>query len=266
MSSTAENTSSTIVAELVLASDLHIRDLDDERGRLLLDLIARVDGKTAYFVLNGDIFDFYFGYGAYFRTKYARLTAALQQLAQRGTTVIIIEGNHEFHLSAAGWQNIEIVTNGDLLLTLPSGTRVKVNHGDLLYDDRLYAAFRGLIKSRLVRTCARALPGAWLDAYAMRHAAISRSRDQYRKLNHQRVLTAFSRWLATPPHAHHGIIGHYHVPYAEPHTNGGLMLSVESWDSPSILVYRHSTFWRANLREVGAPFVFDRTKPLHPTS
>lgn len=256
--------SSQLVAELVLASDLHVRDPDDERGQLLLDLVERIDGKTSYFVLNGDVFDFYFGCGAYFRKKFERLTTALERLAQRGTTVVFVEGNHEFHLHEAGWKHIEIVTEGDLLLTLPSGARIKINHGDLLHDDPLYAAFRTLIKSRLVRACARAVPGAWLDAYAMRHASISRARDQYRKLNHTHLLAAFARWLEAEPQAHHGIIGHYHVPYAEPHKDGGLMLSVESWDRPSVLVYRDSSFWRANLDRVGQPFVFAPALSINP--
>lgn len=249
-------------AELVLASDLHVREPLDVRARLLLDLIDRIDGRTACFVLNGDVFDFCYGGGRYFRRKYEDIGAALERLAARGTRVVFVEGNHEFHMREAGWRNVEIVVDRDLLVTLPSGVRIKITHGDLLSGDPLYAAFRALVKSRFARACANLIPGAWLDAYAMRHATISRSRDRYRTLDHARVLGHFARWLAEGAPAEHGIIGHYHVPYAEPRAGGGLLLSVESWDRPSILVYREGAFWRANLDAVGAVFELAPTRPL----
>lgn len=252
----------TLQGELVLASDLHVREPEEHRARLLVDLIDRIDGATAYFVLNGDVFDFYFGAGAYFRRKYAAIGAALERLSARGTRVLFIEGNHEFHMHEAGWQQVEIVTTRDLVLPLPSGTRVKITHGDLLSDDPLYRMFRALIKSQAVRAGAKLLPGAWLDAYAMRHASISRSRDKYRTLDHQKILANFSQWLVTAPTADHGIIGHFHVPYAEPHPHGGLMVSVASWDQPSVLVFRDRRFWRAHLNEVGAAFQLTTARPL----
>lgn len=251
-----------LAGELVLASDLHVREPDDHRAQLLIDLVDRIDGSTAYFVLNGDVFDFYFGAGAYFRKKYAAIGTALERLAARGTKVILVEGNHEFHMAEAGWHNVEIIRDHDLVLSLPSGTRVKITHGDLLSQDPLYGAFRALIKSRVVRAGAKLLPGSWLDAYAMRHAAVSRSRDKYRTLDHRQILAQFSRWLIREPTADHGIIGHFHVPYAEPHASGGFMVSVASWDTPSVLVYHDQSFWRAQLAEVGASFELTQAESL----
>src|SRR4051812_31574635 len=63
--------SGPIDAELVVASDIHLRSLDDARGKLLLATIDRLAPTVRTLVLNGDVFDFCYGGGRYFRAKYA---------------------------------------------------------------------------------------------------------------------------------------------------------------------------------------------------
>ena len=249
------NQSNKLYGQLVLASDVHMQRVDDRRGQLLLDAISRIDpARTGVFVLNGDIFDFCFGRSPYYRAKFKPLGDALERLAEAGTRVVFVEGNHEFWMDAIGWRGVEIVKAKDLLLTLKDGARVRVTHGDLIIHDQLYRVFRAFVKSRFLATLARLLPGRLLDAYTLRYAKVSRGQDQYRTLNHERILGAFDRWLAEGAFDH-GIIGHFHVPYAEPRTGkDGLMVSVDSWDVPNVLVFDEGNFSRVFLQEVGAPF------------
>jgi UDP-2,3-diacylglucosamine hydrolase len=253
--------SDTLDAALVVASDIHLRHLGDERGRLLLDVLARV-GRVEYLVLNGDICDFCNGDSRYFRSKFAALGAALSDVAKSGTKVLFIEGNHEFNMSEIGWDGVEIVTERDRVVTLSTGERIKFSHGDLIKDDPWYRAFRGLVKSRFARYGSRLIPGRWLDAYSLKHASVSRAQDKYRKLDHAKILAAFNRWLGDGSYDH-GIIGHFHVPYAEKReTHDGLMLSVDSWDLPNLLVYRGARFQRVFLRGPGAPFEFEAAESI----
>jgi UDP-2,3-diacylglucosamine hydrolase len=243
----------TLEAPLVVASDVHLRTLEDRRGELLVDALGRLGRGVEWLVLNGDVFDFCFGGSRYFRRKFAGLGAILEAIATRGTRVVFVEGNHEFHLDEIGWRGVEVVDR-PIVATLRDGTRVKIAHGDLVLDDPWYRAFRGLIKSRFIRTGASLLPGSWLDGYSLRHAAVSRSRDKYRTLDHARILGAFNRWLRDEE-AQHGVIGHFHVPYAERRELGdGLLLSVESWDNPNLLVYGDGRFQRIHLAAPGVPF------------
>ncbi len=253
--------SDTLDAALVVASDIHLKHLADSRGKLLLDVLARL-GRVEYLVLNGDIFDFCLGDSRYFQNKFRPLGEALSDVSRRGTKVLFVEGNHEFHMTAVGWQGVEFVTERDRVVTLSTGETVKISHGDLITDDFWYRAFRGLVKSRVARYGARLVPGSWLDAYSLKHASISRAQDKYRKLDHARILGAFNRWLADGAYDH-GVIGHFHVPYAEKRdTHDGLMLSVDSWDLPNLLIFKDARFQRVFLREVGAPFVFDATESI----
>lgn len=247
-------TGSRLDAPLVVASDVHLRHLDDERGRLLLDVLGRLGPRVEWLVLNGDICDFCFGDSRYFREKFARLGEALAGVAARGIKVLFVEGNHEFHMAAMGWRGVEVVVARDRAIRLSSGEAIKLSHGDLLKGDKLYAAFRALVKSAFARWCAMRVPGKWLDWYALRHAVMSRAQDKYRTLDHAKILACFNRWLGDGEYDH-GIIGHFHVPYAEKReTHDGLMLSVESWDRPNLLVYDGGRFERVFLKEPGAAF------------
>jgi len=249
-------------ATLVVASDVHIQHMADRRGCLLLDLVERLSSDVEVLVLNGDIFDFCFGDAAYFRRKFRPLGEALEATVRRGIRVVFVEGNHEVHMDRSGWAGVEFVLAKDFALTLRGGERIKITHGDLITDDPLYRAFRGLVKSQFARRAASYLPGSWLDAYSLRHAKISRSRDPYRTLDHARILAAFRGWLDEGVFDH-GIIGHFHVPYAEPRNGrSGLLLSVDSWDRPNALIYRDGRFLRVHLQEPGRPFVVEPVASL----
>jgi UDP-2,3-diacylglucosamine hydrolase len=230
--------SGPIDAELVVASDIHLRNLDDARGQLLLATLDRLAPSVRTLVLNGDVFDFCYGGGRYFRAKYARLAAALERCAARGLKVVLVEGNHEFHMRLAGWTSVEIV-DGDYVVPLSSGESVRFMHGDLLRDDPLYRAFRRLIKSSATRFAANMVPGRALDAYALGHARASRSRDKYRTLDLEAFTADYERWI-TAHEGNHGIVGHFHVDYARRRADGkGLMMCVESWgQQPNLLVFR----------------------------
>lgn len=244
MVSPLESPGNLASAELVVVSDVHLRAAGDSRYRILLELIGQISKTTEYFVLNGDIFDFCFGDSAFFREKFHEIGEALDRLAKTGVKVVFIEGNHEFHIEELGWTNIEIITTHSRPIKLRSGVHIKIGHGDLITDDPLYRAFRGFVKSGLVRQVAKRLPGHWLDAYALRHALLSRSRDKYRTLDHHRILRAFGKFLGDDDYDH-GIIGHFHVPYAEKReTSDGWMLSVESWDQPNALTFAGGHFYR----------------------
>lgn len=256
--------SQDLYGTLILCSDLHIRSADDLRCQLLLDILERINPeKTRYFVLNGDIFDFCFGPSNYFRHKFSALGKALERLAERGVRVILVEGNHEFHLHEIGWRGVEFFSddrNQPLILSLDEQRQVAITHGDLIKKDRLYFTFRKVVKSSLVKWLVRLLPGHWLDLYALKHAQLSRKADHYRQLDHKGLMAATIRWLEKIP-ANTLIFGHFHTPYAEVIKQKSV-LSVESWDRPNLLIYREHEFQRVYLTQKGAPFSYQPARSI----
>lgn len=259
-----ENAGWPLAAELVVVSDIHLGHCADERGQYLLNTIHQlVKSDVRTFVMLGDIFDFTLGSSGYYRRKFAPIGAALTRLAASGTRVLFFEGNHEFNMPRFGWDGVEIIEEGDRLIELGDGTRVLMTHGDMLYPSKVYAAFRHVVKSRLVKEVASLFPGTFLDKMTLKSAQISRAQDDSRTMNHRGLLETANRWLAGSD-AQHGIFGHFHVPYAEPREDAkGKILSLDCWDKPNLLIYTEKEFWRGALGKDGS-LTIRKAEPIMP--
>ncbi len=237
-------------ASLIVVSDIHLHHCDDVRALNLLTLVNRLEKlDLEYFVLLGDIFDFGLGSSKFYRRKFAPIGQALTALAQSGTKVIFFEGNHEFNLKRFGWKDVRVIESGDHILHLQDGAKIKLAHGDMIYPSKVYAAFRQMVKSAPVKEIASLVPGRLLDRLTLKSAEISRAQDDTRKMDHLGLIETANAWLNRDD-CHHGIFGHFHVPYAEPRQNGvGKILSLDCWDKPNFLLYNEGEFYRGFLEE-----------------
>jgi UDP-2,3-diacylglucosamine hydrolase len=239
----------TLDAEIIVVSDIHLGNLTDRRGQLLMKLLTHLSQKVRYFIFNGDIFDFCFGKNVYFRQKFYELGIILDRLNKNGTQVLFLEGNHEFAMEELAWNFVKIITEKYYIINSIDGNSIAITHGDLLTEDPLYQRFRALLKSKKTHFLADLLPGRFLDTYALNHAKISRSRDQYRQIDHEKVVKNAFKWLEETG-ANTGVFGHFHIPYCENRAINGenrKIICLESWDYPNLLAYRDRSFYRAYL-------------------
>ncbi len=254
-------------AEFVAVSDIHLEHPGDDRGQVLLEVIdACISANVQCFALLGDIFDFCLGGTDYFSKKFAAIGERLEALAASGTRVIFIEGNHEFDLAKMRWRGIEVVSESErergMKWRSASGKEILMTHGDLFYAPNSYLTFRKLIKSRPSLFAVSMIPGPLMDAYALRHARASRSRDPYRIINERAILDD-ARKFALEKAADHLLFGHFHIPWAEAlrtetsdETSTGLMLCMNSWDKPNVLVFDGKQFYRGFAAGPGQAMAF----------
>ena len=253
---------SNIDASLVLASDIHLHEVDDFKGKTLLDTLDRVaKGKVEYFVFLGDIFDFCLGSHPYFRKRYQVIGDALERVAASGTKVVYLEGNHEFRIRDFKWKGVQFFPSGETAIQLKTGEKLKLAHGDMIYSHERYKKFRRVVKSRFVTAVARLVPGPLLNWLAISGSHVSRSADDYRKIDHNAILTAVNDWLEASDHDY-GLFGHFHVPYAEKRRDGksGGVYSVDFWGKPNFLVFKDGGFQR--LKFDGEKSLWEDTKPV----
>ena len=222
---------------LVVASDVHIRDANDTRYELLCQLIEEaMQARAQALVLNGDIFEFFFGWRSYFKNKYSRLLSLLDQLAATGAQVWFVEGNHEYGLDGLVRHfRFKIVPSDGGIFIAPDGKRILVAHGDLLSPDFSYRVFRRVMRSQFVNCLAFLFPQTILDRLTLWFAKTSRSKDKYRVLEHDKI-RAMAAHKMREQCADVIIFGHFHHPYDDQIQNSGHLLSVTSWDEPSCIV------------------------------
>lgn len=253
-------------AEVVLASDIHLLNLESSRGQMVLTLLENLSNPVEYLVLNGDIFDFCFGKSKFFQSKFAKLGAALTRLVAKGVQIIFVEGNHEFSMAQVNWHGVQFVGEHTKIIQTKSGLKIALTHGDLLLNDPKYQLFRNFLKSEQMISFAAKIPGSWLDSYALRHAKVSRSRDAYRRVDHKKVVDAAFKWLGSTE-AQLGIFGHFHIPYAEALVMKGTdyrVFCVESWDRPNLLVIKQGRPLRTYLDQwiSSGHWTFTEPKPI----
>jgi UDP-2,3-diacylglucosamine hydrolase len=235
-----------IDGQLAVVSDVHIRDPGDMRTKLFVEMIDKMSlGKIDWFVLNGDIFDFFFGGSDYFFQKFESIFASLERLAKTGTKIVYLEGNHELGLAERGtYRGVRYSQAFEDEIRLDSGEVIFINHGDLMSREVGYRIFRWVVKSKPVILLAKILPQRRLDQFADWLARLSRSKDKYRDIRHEPIIASAQKWLQAKPDGH-GIFGHFHIPYELKRSNAsGLILSVKSWDEPSLLIYKNKQFQR----------------------
>ncbi len=222
---------------LVIASDVHVRTEHDARYLLLCQLVEEALAKRARgLVLNGDIFDFFFGWGPYFQSKYVRLLSGLDALARSGAKVWFVEGNHEFGMDPVRRKyKFEVISSKGKLWLSPNGSKYLIAHGDLLRRDFKYELFRAFIRSWLISALAICIPQWFLDQFTLWFASTSRKKDKYRVLRHEKIISCAKQEMLRHD-ADVIIIGHFHHPYDEVFSDGKRLLSVSSWDEPSCLV------------------------------
>jgi UDP-2,3-diacylglucosamine hydrolase len=225
---------SKISSYMVVVSDIHLIDSQDRSWNSLLHLLNNIDSQQCrYFILAGDIFDFFLPGVRYFEEKFQGIIQAIQKIAAEGVKVYYIQGNHEFGFTHFRWIGVEVVTVRDLRLPLPDGRTIAFCHGDRLVAPWHYFVYLAVIRSWIVTMIAHLLPSSWLDRLALNISSRSRARDPYRTLNHARVLAAANHWLASTG-AELGVIGHFHYPYNH-RVSAGNVVGLPSWARPNAL-------------------------------
>lgn len=233
---------------MLVISDSHFLNQIDENASKFFNFFENVDLENLeYFVLLGDIFDFYFGAGVFFKKKFSRFHELFDKLSKNNVKVIFIQGNHEFCLGGVDWGKVEVVTNFEKKITISDGTQFVFTHGDRLLAPPSYFWYLRVTRSRIFSLIARFLPQKRLDDLALAISRKSRSKDKYRILDHEKVLNSVNNWIGQHDHAH-GIFGHFHHPYFEKRKdNKGFVISMDSWWHPNFLGYKDSRFVRINL-------------------
>ncbi|HUP01670.1 MAG TPA: UDP-2,3-diacylglucosamine diphosphatase [Gemmatimonadota bacterium] len=201
------------------------------------DLVAFLDalpsGDALY--LLGDLFDFWFDFGAPPPPAYGPVLRALERATRRGVRIAFMGGNHDFWartLRRPGYleREIGLALIGDPCPVTLQGMRLFLTHGDALGgSEGAYRFVRGVLRSPAAIRAFRILPqrlGYWLAA---RTSAVSRERhDEAARVRHRDALRAQALATLAAGGWDAVIAGHVHHPERIV-TENGVYLNLGDW-------------------------------------
>lgn len=227
----------SVSGAVVFVTDIHLRSSQDPHYKALLELIERVDENSVeYFVLLGDIFDFYFGYARFFYRKFSELFEALEALSEKGVRVLFVQGNHEFSLEKSPWKGVELILSGTHKLCLKNGTKVVLCHGDYLLGKKDYVLYMKIVRSRIFQNLTRLVPPALTDKICLKLA--EKSRKKNKPLDKKRLKEKAYKWLSSFD-AELGFLGHFHISLEhefESVRGKQKVIFVNAWHRPHVTV------------------------------
>jgi UDP-2,3-diacylglucosamine hydrolase len=217
-------------------SDAHLGFAPVGVERAVLDFLRYLDGRAGSLVINGDLFEFWFEWRTVIPRRGFRVLAALADLTERGTTVLMIAGNHDCWGGDVLRRDAGIdyrfgPWNGEI-----AGWRTRLEHGDGLRprEDRKYRAIRHLLRHRVAISAFRWLHPDMATPLATHSSHASRS---YTARDGGRGLREAAEREALADHALDLIIfGHSHVPTLARTGSGAVYANPGSWlDAPTFL-------------------------------
>jgi len=215
----------------IFLADAHLVNPQDSAYQHLLEFLRSQRGQVRHLILLGDIFEFWVGYRHCVFTAYLPLLQLLQQLHSDGTKIIMVEGNHDFHVGPFFSDNLKsTIFCNDGCINL-DGKRVYLTHGDTLAATRSYLLLRRFFRSSFAQLLIRLLPTdtTWKIAEVLGNASKRKRRNtaqQLYRLPSQAIIAQAQQQLSQGSDAF--ICGHFHQAWQQSIDNKPLLV-VGNW-------------------------------------
>jgi UDP-2,3-diacylglucosamine hydrolase len=143
--------------------DVHLDPRVPERERAFckfLDMVAE-QAPDALFLM-GDIFEFWFGYKTVMFTDAISVIAKLASIADSGTKITYIVGNHDFKPGPVFSEHLGLEIAYDPIVRVLGSRKVYISHGDEInYLDKGYRFLKSILRNRFMQTAFKLIPVSW---------------------------------------------------------------------------------------------------------
>jgi len=154
-------------APAYVISDAHLGFATRDIERSLIRFLKHLHGRAGSLVINGDLFEFWFEWRRVMPRGTFRVLAAIADLHDAGTPVLMVAGNHDCWGGEILRDDVGIDFRLEPWQGNLGGWRTRVEHGDGLRgrEDRGYRALRHVLRNRMAIRAFRWLHpdlGSWL--------------------------------------------------------------------------------------------------------
>lgn len=224
-------------APCLLMSDAHLGAAPSERERELTAFLDYARRSAGSVVINGDLFDFWFEWRTVMPRGHVRVLGALAALADAGTPLLMIAGNHDAWGGSVLTSEIGVqLVHGDWDGTL-AGWRAHISHGDGLRtrEDRRYRAMKRVMRHPLA---IRAFGALHPDlATRLASGTSNRSRSHGASDGGAGLRAVAHEYLGAHRETELVVFGHSHVATLDRARSGGVYANPGAWvNRPAYLV------------------------------
>ncbi len=201
--------------------------LDQAKERALCDLLGYLRGRASELYLTGDLFDFWFEFRTAATLKHILTLNALSALAESGTSITFLGGNHDYWAGSEFEQRTHAVVSREPIVVTHFGRKLFIAHGDgLPGGDWSYRLLKAIIRSgpaiaafRLLSPSVGSAIARWASGLSTTDdARIERAIPPMRQLLFDKLDQGFDA----------AIVGHVHAPRLWEH-NGGSAVIIGDW-------------------------------------
>jgi UDP-2,3-diacylglucosamine hydrolase len=200
---------------IFIASDVHLGAVPESTERAFVAFLRHVAENASSLLLAGDLFDFWFEYGAVVPGRHFRVLAALADVVDAGVPVTLAGGNHDAWGGRFLRDEVGITFHADAFRTELAGRRTLVAHGDGVgRGDLKYRALKALLRSRVTIAAFRALhPEIGVRIARRVSSTEAKSGHDAAAAGRARHIEAWAKdQLAHDPTIDLVVCGHAHVP------------------------------------------------------
>ena len=136
-------------------SDVHLGadtyEAEETKRNRLLSFLRSLRGQTPLLYIVGDLFDFWFEYRSVILRQHYRVLYELSALAESGTRIVYLAGNHDFWLGSFLDEQVGIETKYGPLEVNLQDKRFFICHGDgMIAKDWGYRMMRKILHNRFL--------------------------------------------------------------------------------------------------------------------
>lgn len=168
----------------VFLSDVHLRDADSVKSRLVIRFFQEVASRFEKIFILGDLFDVWPGTTPYLTKEFKPVTDTLRGLVKDGHSVYYIEGNHDFRLGKYFTEELGIQVFAQSIEMQLGKYRVYMMHGDLGNPKEIgYKALRFLLRRDTLHFALKAIPDKFIFDVGLKSSQVSRGYQSSRQSN-----------------------------------------------------------------------------------
>lgn len=220
-------------------SDVHLGLGDpghsrEREQRLVRFLDALVEARAERVFIVGDLFDYWFDYRTAVPRNFTRTLGALARLADSGTSVEYLIGNHDFGHRDYFESELGITVHTGDIERMLEGRRCYIAHGDgKAFNDTGYLILRKILRARLSGFLFRGLHpdigigvASWASRRSRAHTLAKYYGDE--KTGESDGLSAFARKKLEEENYDLVVMGHSHT-IRQVRYGNGLYINLGTW-------------------------------------